>query len=146
MLRTSIFSATLLALIAVPAWAGKAPQLSGKYAFNFNITCQVENGVPFGLIETKVVIAKFNPSSGMVSMNGAQTSGELVVGDGGSPGTTTVPISVTEAYSTTDTTLVLQGVTYGAAFGPVSGGVAQSVLISGAPDNGCVLVGNGIHQ
>jgi hypothetical protein len=142
-LKSILVSITALALLAVPASAGKVPQLSGKYAFNFNITCQVASGDPFGLIETQVVVAKFNPSSGMVTMTGAQSSGELVVGSGGNPGTTTVPISVTEAYSNTDTTLDLQGVTYGAAFGPVAGGVAQSVLISGVPDSGCVLVGSG---
>ena len=147
MLKRTIIIVTSGALFASNAWAVKVPKLSGKYALSSTVTCQSNPPTDaFGLIDAKVVIANFNVRSGEVSMVGAETQGELIVASGGNPGTSTSPVGVTDSFSNDATTLTLNGVTYAAVFGPLSNGVAQSVQFSGRPQNGCVLLGTGIHQ
>jgi len=146
MLKSILVGTTGLLLLITPSSAKSVPELSGSYALNYSVICQaVESSSP-GITIVESVIAKFDRSDGMVQLTGTETSGDLVVWSGGTAGVTQSGVSQSQTYSNTATTVTFDALTYSAVYGPVSDGIAQSMLVSGIPNAGCTLSGTFIRQ
>ena len=136
-----------LALMATPAFAKGVPIVSGLYAGTYSQTCQaLEATANPGSIFQSVTLTNFDPASGTAHLQGAASSGALVVWTGGTEGMTDSFINKSIVYSNTATTFTSDGVVYNAAYGPVKKGIAQSVVLSGQPFPDCAVSIVIIHQ
>jgi len=129
-----------VAISCVPAKAGPAPEISGKYALNINAIC--ENGQ----IQTELAIADFNHRSAM-----SQITGIIIISGtiGSSAGLEQFKGPNTkQPFSNTATTVTITDTTYNAVYGPITNGIAQSLIFTGISvlDNKCALSGTAIRQ
>lgn len=132
----------LFKMLLAPA-AAAVPTLSGDYALEVTVICQSTTTFP-GQVLTKLADANYNPATGMVTVNGWETSGSLNVLSGGTVGMTTTTISYTSPYSNDATTLTAAGVTWNIEYGPVTGSnVAKGYMTNGLADVGGVPMCNG---
>lgn len=141
-LAAAVAIAAVVAIAVAPA-AAAVPTLSGDYALEVTVICQSTTTFP-GQVLTKLADANYNPATGMVTVNGWETSGSLNVLSGGTVGMTTTTISYTSPYSNDATTLTAAGVTWNIEYGPVTGSnVAKGYMTNGLADVGGVPMCNG---
>jgi len=124
----------------VPAKAGPGPEISGKYALNFNTIC--ENG----LIQTELALADFDHKSAMSQITGIIIISGTIGGSGGlqkyqGPNTK-------QPFSNTPTTVTITDTTYNAVYGPITNGIAHSFIFTGISvvNNECAISGTAIRQ
>jgi hypothetical protein len=156
-LHTAIAAAMLS--VASPALAA-APVISGKYLLPVVSVCQPSLQVTYtagsvsniavaspGSATSVVATAKFDPSTQMVSVKGAQNSGStLLVSDNlghsfGAP-FVTQPVAADFAWSSTGSTVTIDGTVFQAVYGKVKKGVAETFMLAGIDSGGCSVTVN----
>jgi hypothetical protein len=137
----SVAMTTLLAsLTPMFATAGPLPLLSGQYALTYNEVCQADsNDSDPGSISTQTLYADFQHKT--VLFEGNSVAGALVVWQGDSSGLTKSSINQTWPYSNDGTTITINGVVYGIAYGPskARNGLVYSAMFGGISKPGCAV-------
>ena len=142
-----LMSVVGLALIVTPAFARHVPALSGKYASNYNQTCQaLQSTANPGSTYQSIFVSNFDSASGTVQLDGTASSGALVVWTGGSEGMTDWIVHKNSVYSNDATTATFDGVVYSVVYGSMKNGIAQSAVFSGQPIADCAVSIVLIHQ
>ena len=136
----SLAMTTLLASLPMLATAGPLPLLSGLYAVTYNEVCQANfNDSDPGAISTQTLYADFQHKT--VLLEGTSVTGALVVWKGGSSGLTASSINQTLPYSNDGTTVTINKVVYGIAYGPSKSrnGLVYSAVFGGISKPGCAV-------
>jgi len=151
---------------ALTASTATPPKLSGIYAMTFTSVCQAYltiNGssVSYSSQWTSMHVgtgtftpSKADPTQGTLALNLAKASGPPLTVNNGGGGlfTRTAPATKSVAYSTTSTSVTIDGIPYDAAHGTIVSGVIQQFTFAGVePGDGvdpgnCMSSGVGIHQ
>lgn len=138
--------------------------LSGNYLTTYSEYCQPSLSIVYtggkvtqvnvnsaGSITNSVVVANFNPNTCTLQITGQQNNGsDLLLSDniGNNFGTpfATSPVSQSDPYSNTATTVTIAGNVYQAIYEPQKKGIASSVALVGNNSVGCADVINGTRQ
>jgi hypothetical protein len=158
-----IAAVAMLPLTAIAA----TPNLSGTYALSFEDVCQITlsatvdpsthdlnalETINDGKVSQTVAVATFNSTTRTLSLSGMQVKGSLLLVPGLSNPTEQMSessVSESGSYSVpNNTTLVLIGETFHAAFGNVVSGVARyATFVAQDPSKPeCYHYGTAIHQ
>jgi hypothetical protein len=141
------------------------PKLSGTYAMMFTTVCQSDLSISlpqtglsvnYNLNDAKQYAgtadfapSKSNPTLGTVAFNGWKVAGSpLSVNGGGDSYSSAVQSQTGVSYSLTSNSLTINGTTYNAVHGAITGGVIQQFTYAGleADSPNCGTNGIGIIQ
>ena len=138
----------LTAGVGDTAKTATAPKLSGTYAMMFTTVCQSDLSISlpqsglsviYDLKDAKQYAAaadftpsKSNPTLGTVALNGWKVAGSpLTVNGGGDSFASTVQSQTGVSYSLTSNSVTINGTTYNAVHGKITGGVIQEFTFVG---------------
>jgi hypothetical protein len=135
----TLLSALSMAPPADAVLGGTGPLISGVYIVNYSETCQaVQVGGAPGKVSTQTLTLTFNPTKHVVTYKGAKVSGALVVWKGLLGGALKrTAVTGSWKFSSTATTLTINGAAFDVAYGPLSNQVPQSMVFGGMSSPDC---------
>jgi hypothetical protein len=151
----------LVGAVGDTAKTATAPKLSSTYAMMFTTVCQSDlsislNGSVLSTNYTSTDVkqyaaaadftpSKSNPTLGTATLNGWKVAGPpLTVNTSSVPFTTTVQSQAGVSYSLTSNSLTINGTTYNAVHGAITGGVIQQFTYVGVEADSPTCATNGV--